>query len=172
MRITTAIKNSNVTVKATSHTNTLGKVIEVRSKHPKATQKQTTHKPTTVNRGFASKNKTLLAAAVIKESFRLGGFDSELVSLVSVYEGNSDNTVRYLKVTFNGVTFDVTTASQAFSAVETYKRELDRATRAEKQAQEKRERELSKAKKALDSLLALGLLTSEEYRAKCATLNA
>lgn len=172
MRIATALKNQ-ATIKTTTYSSTLGKVVEVRCKHQKAAQpKQPAHKPATVNRGFTTKNKTALAGAVVKEAFSLEGYNPQDVAVVTTYEGNTDNTVRYLKVTFNGVTFDVTTASQAFSAVETYKRELDRATRAEKQAQEKRERELSKAKKALDSLLALGLLTSEEYRAKCAALNA
>lgn len=171
MSIATTINNANI--KVTTRNSTIGKVFEVRAAHVKAAQpKQSAHKPTTVNRGFSSKNKTALAGAVVKEAFSLEGYNPQDVTVISSFEGNTDNTVRFLKVTFNNVTFEVSTAAQAFSAVETYKRELDRATRAEKAEREKRQRELSKAKKALDSLLKLGLLTSEEYRAKCAALNA
>lgn len=170
MSIATTINNANI--KITTRNSTIGKVFEVHAAHVKAAQPKQKHEPKTVNRGFASKDKTLLAGALVKQCFSMNGIDTEKVSVTVTYEGNTDNTVRYLKVTYDNVTFDVTTPNAAFGAFDTYIRLKDKAERDAKNAREKLARQNNQARKALETLLKAGLLSVEEYRAKCAALNA
>lgn len=136
--------------------------------HIKATAPKTVkHEATTVNRGFTDKNATALAYAVVKKCFELNGIDSKNVEITTTFEGNTDNTVRYLKVTYSGITFEVTTSNQAFSAYKTYTRLKDKAERAKQREREERKRKCDALKGALDTLLKTGLLTPEEYREKC-----